>query len=188
MPRSKGFIMIQAGKLIPFLFLFFTWACSTTVSQRIDAEPEQAVQVTNPFAYCAEKGTVDEPGSEWKNPEAAAAIVAALKNAKVITADAPVPPENACRWRCMDSAVYACCTGANLPCDQKGDSSRTPSVAMNAYCAQNPKTDVIPAYVTGRATVYTWSCSGRTAVPGKQVLQLDERGYPTEFWHRVTAE
>ncbi|WP_141734060.1 hypothetical protein [Oligoflexus tunisiensis] len=180
--------MIQAGRLISILFLILPLACTATVSRNIESDPAQVAPTTSPFAYCAEKGTVDEPGSAWQKPEVTAEIVAALKRAEVITADAPVPPENACRWRCMDQQVYACCTGANLPCDQKGDSSRTPSKAMNTYCAQNPKADVIPAYVTGRATVFTWTCSGKTAVPGRQVLHLDARGYPTEFWHRVTAE
>jgi hypothetical protein len=176
--------MIQAGKLIPFFLVLLTWACTSTVSQRSTAEPVQATESISPFAYCAAQGTVDEPGPEWKKPEVTAAIVNALKSAKVITADAPQPPEEACRWRCMNSAVYACCTGANLPCDQKGDTSRTP---MNDYCAQNPDAEIIPAYVTGRATVHAWSCSGKTATAGRQVLQLDERGYPIEFWHRVNA-
>jgi len=91
----------------------------------------------------------------------------------------------AARWRCMDSAVYVCPIGANLPCGEPANLSQTPSAAMQEFCAANPAAEGIPAYITGRATIFQWSCAGGVAVAGKQQFTADAQGYVAEFWHRL---
>ena len=40
----------------------------------------------------------------------------------------------------------------------------------------------IPMVATGHETVYEWSCKGKRAVAGKQVMQVDPRGYIADNW------
>ena len=155
------------------------FACTTPVAN---------TAATSPYAYCEKAGTIDTPEASLQTPQNTDEIIQAMKRGKVLDASAQFKEPGACRWRCMDKAVYACCTGANLPCDAKADLNRTPSQGMNEYCAQNPNATFIPAYATGHATVYTWKCTGKTAAVDKQVLKTDARGYQVDFWHRVTAE
>ena len=66
------------------------------------------------------------------------------------------------------------------------DLSTEPTDAMNQYCQDNPDADGLPAVATGRATVYSWSCDGETAVAGEQIFTADEQGYLAEFWTELT--
>ena len=88
----------------------------------------------------------------------------------------------------MDSAVYACNVGANIPCSTKADTSKTPTQAINDFCKANASADMIPAAVTGRATVYEWRCTSGAPAVVKQVLTPDARGYAAEFWYQVTSK
>jgi hypothetical protein len=47
---------------------------------------------------------------------------------------------------------------------------------------------VVPAYVTGHDTLYSWSCTAGHAVRGKAVASLDARGYRTDIWHRLELD
>ena len=38
----------------------------------------------------------------------------------------------------------------------------------------------------GHAGVHDWSCSAGRAIRGKVLLTLDRRGYPVNFWHRLS--
>jgi len=38
---------------------------------------------------------------------------------------------------------------------------------------------------TGHATIYEWSCDGRSAVPGKALVTVDPQGYIAENWKDV---
>jgi hypothetical protein len=118
---------------------------------------------TDPFAYCAAVGTVDAPDSRYAGPRVPKAIARGLKKAFATPPTAPLTPflKNSF-WRCMDGKVYACTVGANLPCQEKADTSRTPTSAMAEFCRDNSEADNIPAFVTGRATVYTWRCTRGT--------------------------
>lgn len=87
-------------------------------------------------------------------------------------------------WRCMDGEVWVCVVGANLPCGEKGDHSRTPTQAVSAFCRANPGAQVIPAFITGRATLFEWTCDGDEAAAGRQIFTTDSAGYIAEFWHR----
>lgn len=133
------------------------------------------------FAYCAEAGVSDvmpdAPGRNAFPPSLANAMV----EQGLISAEAPEPVRKANRWRCMDGAVWVCSVGANLPCDEKADLSRTPSPAAVDYCRENPDA-VLPAYVTGRATVYSWVCEGAMPSIERQVFTPDAQGYLSEFW------
>ena len=82
----------------------------------------------------------------------------------------------------MAGRVYACTVGANLPCSAKADERRQPSPATTDYCRENAEADAVPAYVTGRATVYAWCClNGRPAIV-RQVASPDARGYLSDIW------
>jgi inhibitor of cysteine peptidase len=88
-------------------------------------------------------------------------------------------------WRCMNNKVYACMVGANLPCQEKADTNKTPSAAMTDFCKANPSASVIPATVTGRATIYDWKCvSGKPEV-AKEVFKADARGFIADFWYEL---
>lgn len=82
--------------------------------------------------------------------------------------------------RCAEGRVLACNAGANLPCG-KADARRD-IPAADAWCAANPGSDVVPAYVTGHATLHAWSCQGGRAVPVRQVAHADARGFVAEYW------
>jgi hypothetical protein len=88
-------------------------------------------------------------------------------------------------WRCMDGEVYACFVGANLPCDSKANTDRTPTQAEQDFCQQQPNADTIPAYVTGHETVYEWRCTDGTPDIVKQVFQVDAQGFIADIWYQV---
>src|SRR5699024_4330026 len=85
-------------------------------------------------------------------------------------------------WRCMNGAVYACNVGANLPCQAKANTERTPTTAEHRYCQEHPDQDFIPMAVTGHDTVYAWHCKGATPVAGEPVSAVDARGYLANIW------
>ncbi|HYX36506.1 MAG TPA: hypothetical protein VE954_25645 [Oligoflexus sp.] len=174
----------SATRLRMIMSLLSAFYLNTACTTPRDDSGSTAVPAS-PYAYCEKVRTMDSPEAVMLNSANTEEIVQALKRGRILDASANFTSTDACRWRCMDGSVYACCTGANLPCDVKADTSRTPSHGMTQYCTENPNTPSIPAYATGRATVYLWKCSGTTPVADKQVLQLDKRGYQVDFWHRV---
>jgi len=147
----------------------------------------QPATFTDPFAYCAAVGTIDAPDARYTGPKVPVVIAKGLQKAFGLPPTAPLEPFlRATYWRCMDGKVFACNVGANLPCLEKADTSRTPAQGMVDFCRTNPSADNIPAYVTGRATVYVWRCrEGRPAVV-RQVAQPDARGFLANFWHPIT--
>lgn len=85
--------------------------------------------------------------------------------------------------RCADGKVLGCSTGANLPCG-KADTRRDIPGA-DAWCRAHHDPAVIPAYVTGHATLYAWRCRGGRAVPVRQVARPDRRGFVAGYWKRL---
>lgn len=145
-----------------------------------------ADRYTDPFAYCAAVGTVDQPDGRWAGPPVPDAVVEGLIRAAGIPAD--TSREQLARttfWRCMGGRVYACFVGASLPCQAKADTRRTPSPAMRQYCRQNPGADAIPAVVTGRETVYAWRCTGKRPTIVRQVAYPDARGFLRNIWYEI---
>ena len=88
------------------------------------------------------------------------AILNGLRQALNIPAATPNDQfEKSTFWRCMGGKVYACNVGANIPCSAKAVTDKTPTQAMKEFCTANPKSDFLPAAVTGRETVYSWKCT-----------------------------
>jgi hypothetical protein len=145
-----------------------------------------ATSFTGPFAYCAAVGTIDTLDSRYTGPRMPKAIARGLKKAFAVPATAPLTPflKNSF-WRCMDGKVYACSVGANLPCQEKADTSRTPTSAMIEFCQGNSDADSIPAFVTGRATVYAWRCTGGIPTVVREVTQPDARGFSSTIWYEI---
>lgn len=82
--------------------------------------------------------------------------------------------------RCADGVLLGCTTGANLPCG-KADTRRDIPGA-DAWCAENHDPPMIPAYVTGHASIYAWECHGHRAVPAQQVQTVDKQGFVAQYW------
>lgn len=152
------------------------------------AKPTPVATFTDPFAYCAAVVNLDAPDARWtgaKMPDAVVTgLIAAAKLAPTIPKDQLA---NASFWRCMNGQVYACAVGANLPCQEKADTNKTPSSALNDFCKANPSASVIPAAVTGRATVYEWKCSSGKPEIVKQIFTPDARGFLADFWYEIAA-
>lgn len=142
----------------------------------------------DPFAYCAAAGTADTPDVRYTGPRMPDAVAQGLKKASGASADAPIEMfTTGAYWRCMDGKVYACTIGANLPCDSKANTDKTPTQPELDFCAANPTSDVIPAVVTGHDTIYDWSCKAGKPEAGKQVFQVDKQGYIVEIWYEIPA-
>lgn len=45
--------------------------------------------------------------------------------------------------------------------------------------------EAVPAFATGRATVFNWSCEGGVPVRGEQVFQVDGQGFIADFWYVI---
>jgi hypothetical protein len=141
---------------------------------------------SDPFAYCRAVGDVDAPDARYSGPKMPVAIAEGLEKAFAAPGSKRLEPfEKNSVWRCMDGKVYACNIGANIPCGEKADTSRTPSEAMVDLCKTNQNTDSIPAYVTGRATVYLWKCEGGKPEVVTEFTTPDERGFLTNAWHEI---
>jgi hypothetical protein len=85
--------------------------------------------------------------------------------------------------RCDGGKVLGCSVGANLPCGPSDTRRDIPGA--DAWCRENHDPDVIPAYVTGHASIYAWQCQGGRAVPVRQVAHPDDRGFIAEYWKRL---
>jgi hypothetical protein len=142
---------------------------------------------SDPFAYCAAVGTIDAPDARYDGPAMPDVIVEGMIELGIVTADAPPDFQKNAVWRCMDGQVWVCHFGANLPCQEKADTSQEPTQEMGDFCAANPKADTIPAAVTGRATVYEWKCAGGQPQVVRQVFQSDPQGYLADFWYELPA-
>jgi len=147
-------------------------------------------EVAKPFEFCAAIGNslILPPGGDERASLVPAALREPLRIQGLAGKNLPVDAPIAARWRCMDKEVYVCPLGANLPCSEPANLSQAPSAAMAEFCAVNTDADGIPAYVTGRATVYNWSCVDGKAVVGEQQFHADGQGYLREFWHRLAAD
>ena len=76
----------------------------------------------------------------------------------------------------MDGMVYACTVGANLPCQERADMSRN-----------HPQAEVIPAVITGRATVYEWKCANDMPEVVRQFAQPNARGFLSNIWYAISS-
>jgi hypothetical protein len=57
----------------------------------------------------------------------------------LVTADVPPEIQQNAVWRCMDGKVWVCHFGANIPCQEKADTSQTPTAEMDEFCRATPR-------------------------------------------------
>ena len=82
--------------------------------------------------------------------------------------------------RCMGGKIWACNTGANLPCGKANTASAMP--AGQDWCKQNPNADFIPAYITGHDSIRQWRCvDGAPAATGPPEA-VDAQGFLVAYW------
>lgn len=144
---------------------------------------------TDPFAYCTAVGNMDTPDARYTGPKTPEVIVKSLRQVLKTPDDAPMEPFVAGTfWRCMGGKVWACFVGANLPCTTKADTSRTPAPAMVDFCKANPTSDFIPAYITGRATVYAWRCTNGAPEIVKELVKPDAQGFLSNIWYELSPQ
>ncbi len=180
-----------AGLLLTIVGLMAgTTEASSQVHNTATASPAPGsgpqARFSDPFAYCAAVGTIDAPDARYTGPRVPGMVAQGLKNAFGAPADAPLEPFlRATVWRCMDGQVYACMVGANLPCQERADVSRTPTQGMADFCQDHPHAEVVPAFVTGRATVYEWTCANGAPAVVRPFAQPDARGCLSNIWYAV---
>ena len=113
-----------------------------TTTPTLPASTQAAAQsgsYSDPFAYCAAVGTVDTPDVRYTGPRMPDAVAQGLKKASGASADAPIEMfTTGAYWRCMDGKVYACTVGANLPCDSKANTDKTPTQPEFDFCRGQP--------------------------------------------------
>jgi hypothetical protein len=147
----------------------------------------QSAVFTDPFAYCAAVGTIDAPDSRYTGPKVPESVARGLMKSFGAPAAAPLQPFlHNTFWRCMDGVVYACTVGANLPCQERADMSRKPTESMTNFCQNNPQAEVIPAVVTGRATVYEWACTDGRPEVMRQFTHPDAQGFLANVWYPIS--
>jgi hypothetical protein len=132
---------------------------------------------------------MDTPDARYTGPKTPEVIIKGLRQVLKTPDDAPMEWFVAGTfWRCMGGKVWACFVGANLPCTTKADTSRTPAPAMVDFCKANPASDFIPAYVTGRATVYEWRCTNGAPEIVKELVQPDAQGFLSNIWYELSPQ
>ena len=139
----------------------------------------------DPFRYCSVIGTIDAPDKRYTGDNVPDTIITAMIKQGLVSADAPAQFKSNIAWRCMDYRLWVCLYGANIPCTDKADASRIPSSEMNEYCRTNPSSDNIPAYITGRTTIYAWRCTDGKPRIVKQIHQVDHEGYIKTYWYEL---
>ncbi len=159
-------------------------ACTTAPGV---APTPQPTAFTDPFAYCAAVGTIDAPDARYTGPKVPDAVINGFKKAAGLESSTEPSDvfQKATIWRCMGGKVYACNFGANLTCDSKADTNKTPTQAMADYCTANPGSDFIPMSVTGHATIYSWRCSQATPELVQQIATVDPQGYLAQIWYPI---
>ncbi len=163
------------------LMASFTFLVLVGLGHRCVAGDLAATATSDPFAYCSRMGSIDEP--EGGGSPIPSTLEPYLARALGLSAEVRLKSESY-YWRCMNGAVYVCAIGANIPCDAKADRAKRNSGA-DEYCQENREAAVVPAYATGHATIYSWSCSLGKAVRGKRIVEVDSRGYRSDIWHPV---
>lgn len=157
--------------------------CDEWALFRGECVPDQAL--SEPFKWCAQG--MNSPVMSGKDHELPlpAALVLPVVKAGITSTEMPITLLEASRWRCMSGHVWVCMVGANLPCSERADLTTQANANMSEFCQANPDAAAIPAYVTGRATVFEWTCKGDKAIAGKQIAEVDEAGYLSNIWYQI---
>ncbi len=177
----KLLILVQGVTLL--LVVVSLGGCSTGAGPGLSPTP---ATYTDPFAYCAAVGNMDAPDARYSGAQVPEVLARGLQKA-LNAPDTPLEVLiNGSFWRCMDGKVYACFVGANLPCQAKANTDRTPTQAENDFCQQNVNADFIPMVVTGRETVYEWRCKDGVPEIARQFAQPDARGFLPDIWYEIS--
>jgi hypothetical protein len=148
-----------------------------------------AGQFSDPFSYCAAIGTLDAPDARFTGPRTPESILNGLRTAlNMPSTTVNEQFERSTFWRCMGGKVYACNVGANIPCSAKAVTDKTPTQGMKDFCTANPKSDFLPAAVTGRETVYSWKCTDGVPVVDKELTKPDAAGFLSMFWYEIASK
>jgi hypothetical protein len=162
---------------------------STAITNLTPTAVQTTAQKTysDPFAYCAAVGTIDAPDARYTGPQISDAIIQGYKTAASL--ESSTEPMDMFKkttiWRCMDSQVYACNFGANLPCDSKANTDKNPTPEMGEYCKANPDSEFIPMSVTGHDTIYSWHCVKDAPEVLDQIETVDAAGYLAQIWYPI---
>ncbi|MEM7008923.1 MAG: hypothetical protein AAF462_07305 [Thermodesulfobacteriota bacterium] len=171
-----------------YLFSIFITALILSACSADNSETNVSANKTyeDPFEYCEVAGTIDRPGVEYTGAKVPESIAEQLRKDVGVAQDYPNDKfAEGTYWRCMDGSVYGCFVGNNIPCEEKADVSKEPNDGMINYCGENPDSDVIPMYASGRSTVYEWKCLNGTPEIVKQVAQTDQAGYIKDIWYKI---
>jgi Tol biopolymer transport system component len=191
MKKNSSFFM---GTILALLVLAATACAKQVIPTEIVTQTPTASSMpaqktyTDPFEYCVAVGTLDTPDARYTGPQISDAIINGFKTAAGLE-NSTEPMEQFQKttiWRCMDSQVYACNFGANLPCDSKANTDKTPAPEMEDYCKANPDSDFIPMSVTGHATIYTWRCAKDAPELLEQIDKVDAAGYLASIWYPIS--
>ncbi len=173
---------------LTLLFLAFAALIVTVVPAWADpiAAPRRQGTIADPWTYCQAVGTIDTPDARYIGPANPEAVALSLFRSQV-SPDKPMDPQvvKSTTWRCVDGKVLACNFGANIPCRDKANTSKTPTAGMNDFCKANPNSDFIPLAVTGHNSIYAWKCDNTTPTIDKQVTEADAQGFVANVWHVV---
>ena len=185
---GKMMIKIAAASIIIFSGLSTAYANSSAALKQPEQKSLESKVFTDPLNYCKCTGSIDMPDKRYKGEKIPESMLRGIRRSMNLGDDVPADYiRQTTFWRCMDSKVFICMVGANLPCMEKADMTRTPSEAMLQFCKTNPGQDYIPAYVTGHTTVYEWRCSGKEPFITKQLSKPDARGFLSEIWFELPA-
>jgi len=171
--EQQGFCEF-AGGVVCDAFEYFVGDCRPPVGD-----------FTDPFTFCTEVRVHEVIPAEATGGHFPSLLATAMIDQGVISADVPEDIRHAAQWRCMNSDVWVCFVGANLPCGEQADTSRLPSQVMQTYCGANSGAEFIPAVVTGRATIFEWRCIGEDPSIIKQSFSADSQGYLAEVWYKL---
>jgi hypothetical protein len=128
---------------------------------------------------CRAAGTDDTPSPI---PETLVAVATRLFQLNAMPAE---QVRQTTYYRCAAGRVLLCTAGANLPCGKANTRRNLP--AADAWCAEHPGSDFIPAFVTGHDTIYRWRCSGNRAAAVGKPMRLHRRGFIARYWKPTGA-
>lgn len=141
-----------------------------------------AIGYTDPWDYCAAVETIDAPDERYLGEPMPHAIVKGFNDTSEAPGDIPEWLPRTMSWRCMQGKVYACSVGANLPCDEKANTSQEPTEAGKEYCRNNPNS---PVGVKDKTTIYNWSCVDGVPQRGRQWTEADAAGFLAAIWYEL---
>ena len=149
---------------------------------------ESRTTFTDPFAYCAAVGTIDEPDNRYIGGAEGDAVLWARLGWKVDQTFRRL-------WRCLEGKVLACQTDmyfagcGRYPSPPKPAEEMFYMPAIAEFCSRNPDSALVPFFVTGHGPsvyVYNWRCEG-TKATAYYVGDFDARGFVVDRWGEVPA-